>query len=398
MTLEPQQRKWYFTKNPPSSLARLMYINKQFGEFIGNNNAKKILTIAAHHALGDKWHRCNQNFAFLGPPSTGKTKLARLFGEEILDLPFIEIQPRTIRQVNDILFAVATKLESIEMKSLFVNKKVTLQLVPDEGTNNCFTPPPCVIFIDEVHTLKNHIVHALLKATEPKDCMMETERGWKVNTENICWMIATTERGLLFDALDTRFTKINLESYSSKEVARIVKLNHPQLDDDTCLLLTKFGGRIAREVLEFTEGVIAAKGIYPNSSWEALVKEYATAHGIDEHGMTQQRVKILTALGQNGAIASNRLALIAGCKVEELKNYILPPLLVLTNDEPSMVSVCHQGYTITSRGLQELDLRGIKNLGTMAMPVTMRPGNRLFIDEPKPTCLPPDLNQDYTNN
>ena len=58
--------------------------------------------------------------------------------------------------------------------------------------------------------------------------MMTIENGWFADCRRVCWIIATTERGLLFPPLDNRFRKIHLEMYGAEEIAAH---RPPQLPD-----------------------------------------------------------------------------------------------------------------------------------------------------------------------
>ena len=88
----PEARRWISDpRNPRCPLCR----------FIGNDRARERLSRAAYAAWSHPNHCCSdQSFALLGPTSAGKTTLARLFGETVM-LPFIEIQPKSVRDSRD---------------------------------------------------------------------------------------------------------------------------------------------------------------------------------------------------------------------------------------------------------------------------------------------------------
>ena len=176
--------------------------NKDFelNHFVGNKEAVRRLSRAVFAALGKENRDCSDySFALCGPASTGKTYLAKLFAK-VLGIPFVVIEPQSVKKVQDIF-------NEIE-KACVEFKGHDISLVEYEGSR--YFLPPMVVFIDEVHNLKDSIVQGLLKATEPNDRLMVTENGYQVKTDKVCWMIATTDRGDLFDAFDTRFQKVNL--------------------------------------------------------------------------------------------------------------------------------------------------------------------------------------------
>jgi Holliday junction resolvasome RuvABC ATP-dependent DNA helicase subunit len=307
--------------------------------YVGNEKAVKRLSRSAFVALTRKNHSCtDQYFALIGPASTGKTTLAKIQAK-ILGLPFVEIQPQAAKNVQSIYDAMllACGISSEENDVQF---------------------PPMIVFIDEIHALKNKVVQGLLKATEHNDCQLVTENNCYGDTSNVCWMIATTERGLLFDAFDTRFEKINLSLYSKKEIAKIIK-NNLNLCDEACDLIAYYNGNIPREALSFAREVVLVKRM-ASCGWKEAIETVAKEREIDQFGMSLQRVKILTALGQK-PIPSNQLAVIAGCKIEELRKFIMPPLVSCNQDqlEPLVAIASGVGYYLTNMGKQELIKRKI---------------------------------------
>jgi Holliday junction resolvasome RuvABC ATP-dependent DNA helicase subunit len=334
-----------------------------YNRYIGNAKAVKRLSRAAFAALSRPSHLCNdQYFALIGPPSTGKTTLVKIHAK-VLGLPFVEIQPQAIKRVHNIFEEIQKVCE------VHANGQIKLR---EAGRANKFVLPPMIVFIDEVHALSDRVVQGLLKATEHNDCKLITEAGYEIDTKNVCWIIATTDRGLLFDAFDTRFEKIILNLYSKKEIEEIVRKNFPQLDQESCKLIAKYNNNIPREALSFARETILTKDM-DECSWAEAIKTVAEERDIDEFGMTNQRVKILNSLGQR-PIPANQLARIACCKDEELRKFIMVPLVCTTPDqpEPLVVIASGRGYCITKAGLKELEKRGLPHKGEDAMPKEMR--------------------------
>jgi len=349
--LTDEDRRWITdSRNPKCPLSK----------FIGNEKALRRLSRAAYAAWGEPNHECSdQSFALVGPSSTGKTTLARLFGDTVL-LPFVEVHPKAVKGPKNILEEIQLVLEKIKVFSRSLGKEITLQLVPN--IDNHFVIPPLVLFIDEVHALPKQTVQSLLKAIEPKDGKLATEEGWSADCRNICWVIATTDRGLLFDAFDTRFRKVYLNLYTREEIAEIVQLNNKDWPMSVCRIVAKYCWRVPREALAFAKDMRTEYEIQSKRGrvdWEQVAAAVAQDSDIDPLGMTLQRLRILVALGQQGAIPRDRLCHYAQCKVEELTKFLMPPLITATSNEPALVAVTSKGYSITRAGLEQLDARGI---------------------------------------
>lgn len=357
----PQEFKVFFGANDPWGAEaptieeRRAQVEAGFCRFIGNVKALKKLKASAFDALGKPDHLCRElAFSVFGPASSGKTTLARMYAKTV-DLPFVEISPKAVKTMDDVYREIERVLQAEGVPLVEVR------------TRNTFILPPCVIFIDEVHAVAKPVEQGLLKATEFNDAVLVTESGKTVNCQNVCWMIATTDEGKLFDAFRTRFSPVNLKYLSKPEIATIVKLANPEFTDETASLVSHYNSRIPRKALEFARYMKLVKGMEPERPWEEIAKEVASDEGIDEHGMSEQHLRILKALGQ-GPIASNRITNAAGAKKEEVERFIMPWLMTTTEDAPALVTMTNRGYTITEAGLQELEKRGIAHKGQFALP------------------------------
>lgn len=334
-----EQRRWMVSRDNPAS---------PFSRFIGNEEAVKKLQVVAYDALGREDHLCRElAFAFFGPSSSGKTTLAKLFAK-VVDLPFVEISPKSVQSLDDIFKEIA--------RVLAVEGVPLVEVV----RRNYYVMPPAIVFIDEVHALSDSIVQGLLKATEFDDAKLVTESGKTINCYNVCWMIATTDEGQLFDAFRTRFSPVELRYLTKAEVAKIIKLAHPDLSDEVCQLVAHYNSRIVRKALEFARYMKLLKNMEPGRTWAEVASDVARSEGIDEHGMSKVHLHILKHLGQKGPVAKNRMVHVVGKKKEEVERYIMPWLLTETPDQPAFVTVTSKGYAITDAGLAELDKRGIE--------------------------------------
>ncbi len=302
--------------------------------------------------MGNYNHLCRElSVAFVGRSGSGKTDLAKRHAKAN-QLPLAEISPRAVKTVQDVFSIIQRTCEL-----------AGLPLV--EQRSKFYKCPPINVFIDEVHALTPNVVQGLLKAVEYKDCILATEKGIILDTYNIHWMIATTDRGRLFDAFDTRFTKVIVNLYTKDDITKIVQTNHKELPEEACRLVSHYCTRVPREALAFAREMILEYNMQPGS-WASISGKVAEDNGIDAFGMTYQRLAILKALGQ-GPVAERRLPNIVGCKTEELDRFIMPWLMEATDDQQPLVYVTSRGFSITEPGLAELDKRKIAHKGLKAM-------------------------------
>jgi len=320
--------------------------NSPFYYFVGNDNAIKKLKVAAYSALGKKNREMSElAFSIFGPSSSGKTKLVRTYAD-VVELPYIEISPKSVKELKDIISQLEPVLE-----------EDNIPLISD---SNFYTIPPCIIFIDEVHALSNYIVQGLLKATENQDGVLATEDKNVYNCKKVTWFIATTDEGKLFDAFRTRFTPIQLKYLSKKDIAKIVCLSHPEFSEDACNLVSHYNSRIPRKALEFARYSRMYSEMHPELNITDVIHSVARDEGIDEYGMKSEHLQVLCAL-QNGPVSKNRIGIVLNKKDEEIERYIMPWLLADTEDQSALVTVTNKGYIITESGLEELKKRGIEN-------------------------------------
>ena len=286
------------------------------------------------------------------------------------EIPILELQPQSIRKAVDLYESIKELIDEQFNGEVDWCRETDVNIAPR-----------FLLFIDEVHQITNAIEQCLLKALEPNDRLLVSEDGREIDTRNIVFAFATTDRGDLFDALDTRTVKIQLRLYSESEVSQIVQLNFPKWPSVVCDLVAKYNPTIPREALAFARDMELEARMTGNRDFQSVAELIATDHRIDPHGMTEQRLAILTALGQS-PISRGRLRHVASVKDAELQKFVLPPMLASLPDRPMpLVTVSNKGYTITPAGLLELDKREIPNQGQQAIPESVR---TLFpMDEPK---------------
>jgi len=323
-------------RKEPTSKEKHEKIELVFKRYVGNESALVKLKTAAFTALSRPNHQMSDlSFGLFGPPSCGKTTLARLYAE-VVDLPYVELSAQSLESLNYLLEKIAESC---------LNKRLRLE----KQTDGSFYLPPCVIFIDEAHNLPKSVMQGLLKATEHEDRIMQCEDGTIVNTKCVTWMIATTDEGLLFDAFRTRFSPIHLKYLRKADISKIVSAKHPGLSESACDRIAFFNSRIPRKALEFARYVEMYQRMREDLSPCQAVDEVAAQEGIDQFGMHEVHTKVLMAL-KEGPIAKSRIGHVTGRKTEENERYIMPWLLSDVEDQPALVKVTTRGYSLTKEG------------------------------------------------
>lgn len=351
-----QRKKYFFgdfdllNRKPMTHEERLWAVDRSnpncpFSKFVGNDKAIKKLQAVAYDALGHENHLCREiSFSIFGPPSSGKTTLVKMFAK-LIELPFIEFGP---------------KIKSCDEMFLEIERVLAIEGVPliEFRRKNYFELPPCVIFIDEIHAVSDNIIQSLLKATEYTDGVLVTEKSKTINCHDVCWVIATTDEGMLFDAFRSRFSPLLLTYLNNKDIAKIVNIANPEIPEHACSLVAFFNSRVPRKALEFARYVKIVKQMFQNENWDSVIKRVAVDEGIDEFGMQSIHRKVIEALAQS-PVPANRMPIVVGRKKEEVERYVMPWLMAENDETKSMVKVTHKGFELTDYGLEQCAIRGI---------------------------------------
>jgi len=344
-----------------------------FAGYIGNDAAIEELSDVLFQALGRPNHCAGPNgIALIGPPSTGKTTLARMMGKglgtTILGgkrecrpgyFPVAECD-RSIKNTEDLFKKVSEVL-----------KQAGVPLVAQAGSGvQHYKCPPCVIYFDEAQALKGDW---LLKATEREDATLITD-SVVMDCRNVLWIIATTHRGKLPHAFDTRFNKVFLYPYTLEQVATMVGNANIDLDPAVCKLIASYGGRVPREALDFAQKVKLAALRLGTNDWKKVCEIVGARVGIDAEGINRQHLTVMVALcnsrdrrNKRVPVSLTRLSHQVKIEEEDLTEYVLPFLQEIMPGRPPLVRTDVRGLELTDDGLKALVARKmIRQIGPNA--------------------------------
>ena len=176
---------------------------------VGNKEAVEILRLILFDALSNPIRNCDLNIAFIGPASSGKTTMSRLFAET-LEIPFVELAPKTHKTLSDVESEIRRTLESKKIIFTGTNGQTFSVL---KSSRKGLVLPSMVILLDEAHAFTDEIIEGLKKATERNDLTLAT-KNQTYDCANVCWHFATTDVGDLDDAFVSRFEPIRLRLYT----------------------------------------------------------------------------------------------------------------------------------------------------------------------------------------
>ncbi|CAE7860173.1 ruvB [Symbiodinium microadriaticum] len=336
----------------------------------GNLNILRTFAFTAIKRFDRSCRGCN--FGIYAGSGQGKTYVVKQWAKTI-GIPFVLVQSAGLDDTHQLFQEICAAFET----ATFEGRKFPKIVEHEKGL---YRLPPCIVFFDEAHTLKKKLMTGgLLNAMESEDGQMAVkEPGAKgdiftVDCRKVCWVGATTERGMLFDAFENRLgTAIEWHPAGPEQVAKIVKMKtdkafdnneiNYRLPEDVCGLVAKYR-RVPREAISFGVKMAQKKDMMDTWPWADVAAQVASDIGLDEYGMTHKQVMILTALGQR-PIAQSRIHNIAKCRAEQVERYELPPLMdYSTTEGPLVVPVPGKGLCITEAGLAQLDQRKVEHKG-----------------------------------
>ena len=307
-------------KKPAKHGARRGLAPLLLDDYIGQEKAKKSLKISISAAK--KENRALGHLLICSPYGLGKTTLANIIANE-MDMPFFTVN--------------ATNLKDTKALTLFFTK----------------IKESCIVFIDEIHSLKNDVQTVLLSILSDYAVSFIDDAGEEQSFELPPFTLigATTQAGELLKPFLNRFTILELVDYTEEEKEIIVRSKFAKLGYEITPEAVADVARRSRGVPRTIETF--AKGIRDIALTEdtklvtkALSEKYFVMYDIDALGLNKNDLQILHILAE----AKKPLALITlesktGIQREDLAYRYEPYLLKL-----GFIDKTERGRILTQKG------------------------------------------------
>jgi Holliday junction resolvasome RuvABC ATP-dependent DNA helicase subunit len=250
--------------------------------FIGNEPAVRRLSNDLIEALMREPSELRKSYLLTGPPSSGKTELARRIAR-VLGLPFVPLDGR----------ALTGRERLVEL----LDRELEAGGPPRIGSS---TYPPMVVLIDEAHLATRSAQEALLTALDREDASILLPRG-RLNVAAVTFILATTRASDVDAALRTRCSEIQLRDYTLAEVAAIVRgkidRDWPDPIYETIARLGREVPRIAIDIARELETQIAVSGI--DQGLAEHLDDVRRARELDPDGVSPSDLDYLRILSES---------------------------------------------------------------------------------------------------
>ncbi len=313
-------------KQKPAAMGRATnaMIPLTFDDYIGQEKAKRSLSISIGAAK--KTGRPLAHTLICSPYGLGKTTLANIIANQ-MGVPFFNVN--------------ATNLKDVKSLSLYFAK----------------IDQSCIIFIDEIHSLKKDVQTVLLSIMTDFAVSYLDEAGESVHVDLPVFTLigATTQAGELLKPFLNRFAVIELEDYTEDEKmilvrAKLDKLGYGATDAAVADIARRCRG-VPRTIETFVRGVIdMALMMDEKTITEAMTAEYFNMHEIDALGLNKNDRRLLSILdAEERPLALVTLESKSGIQREDLEFRYEPYLLKL-----GLIEKTERGRIITQKGREYL--------------------------------------------
>ena len=320
----PQPESRGTRETPRVTLEARAMVEQAFAGFIGNDAAVRQVTRDLLAATLTDPPRLSRNILFVGPPSVGKTEIARRIAHA-LGLPFLRLDGPSLQSRERLFALLDEQLEASGASTL------------DEGTDAGATVvryPPFAVFVDEVHLVSRPAQESLLTLLEPRD--RQARIGNRVvRVPDATFLFATTRPQRIDQALKSRCVQIDLELYDADQIAQMVRNrvaeDHPEVNwgDEVFVRLANLSRLVPRAAFELAEDLWKEEAVseFERPSLEHL-RAVQRGRNIDDRGLRPLDFRYLDILERaSGSVGEESLSAQLGIDRDQLFDSVEPTLL-----------------------------------------------------------------------
>lgn len=334
-------------------------VARGFEGFIANDEAVAAISRSLIYALATApdggLPSLAKVFLLYGPPSVGKTELARRI-TAVLGVPFVRIDGRGLR--------TREKLFDMIDEALMAHKPPLGRVPKGESAGvPVFEYPPFAVFIDEIHLVPERSQEALLTLLEADDrsLLLDGEKGRRIVVANhAAFIFSTTKPADLDRAFRSRCIEVQLRKYSVAEIQQMVKSRFSQLPDSAIEKIASCSRLLPRVAFMMAQEVLEEIFVSDDGDIRAAVRRVMHGRGIRyANGITADDYRYLEMLHKESRPLGERAV--------QAQLYEIDPQRILGDIEPFLLSLGYirisaHGRQITLSGQQFLkDAKGINS-------------------------------------
>ena len=185
-----------------------------------------------------------------------------------------------------------------------------------------------ILFFDEIHSMKPAVLEGLYKIID-KGTFYDPELCMDLELPKVKFIFATNIISTLPEAFVNRCKFVELQSYSSQELAEIVHLSNPKLELTAIEPIIKASKGVPRIALSLAKslkaGALTEK--LENLSEDNVNDLLNSRFKINpETGLSEKEFKIVQKVIERGQISSTAIANLVGCTLKDAKTLYIEPL------------------------------------------------------------------------
>ncbi len=324
-------------------------VNQAFEKFVGNDDAvysiKRSLIVALSATPAGEMPKLSKVFLLSGPPSVGKTELARRI-TNVLGVPFVRLDGRAVKS-REKLF------EMIDEALVAHDAGMAARHSGSRSGMQTLTYPPFAVFVDEIHLVSERTQEGLLTLLEADDrtMLLDGERGRRVAiVPHGAWIFATTKPADLDRAFRSRCIEIQLRRYSAAEVEAMVHERFPAMQQSAVEKIATCSRLVPRQAFTMAQEIEEEMLLDERNDIDGCVRRVMHGRGIRfANGATRDDVRYLEILMKEGRPVGESVLMAAMFDVDALRvSEDIEPYLLLKG----YIAVTPKGRKITLAGEQ----------------------------------------------